>query len=86
MHCIYPEDFPADCIADCSSQGSVDEAVEYWVSELEFTVPPQAARDCLRGYGAWEDDELADDEQNKRRILWLACGDFSEGSDIFCLE
>lgn len=29
----------------------------------------------LKEYGAWDETELRDHEQNKRRILWLACGD-----------
>lgn len=32
----------------------------------------------LDGYGAWDDQELADHEQNLQRILWSACCDISE--------
>ena len=32
----------------------------------------------LSGYGAWDDEELADHEENKLRLLWLACGDIDE--------
>lgn len=32
----------------------------------------------LRGYGAWDDEQLADHEENLNRILWLACGDIAE--------
>lgn len=38
-------------------------------------IDPQTLRDELREYGAWDDDELADHEQNLQRILWIACGD-----------
>ena len=34
----------------------------------------------LREYGAWEDEELADHDQNLSRILWLACGDIVDGA------
>jgi hypothetical protein len=37
-------------------------------------------REELRGYGARDGDELADDEQNILRMLWLACGDIIEES------
>jgi len=32
----------------------------------------------LNEYGAWDDTELADDEQNKHRIVWLACCNIKE--------
>jgi hypothetical protein len=32
----------------------------------------------LREYGAWDETELADDEQNRHRIVWLAAGNISE--------
>lgn len=87
------DDLPQECIDDCSAQGSVDDAVEYWVGKLNFSVNPERARRCLKGYGAWDAEELADNDANVRRILWLACGNFKEwqtapdsGSDIFVLE
>lgn len=33
----------------------------------------------LREYGAWDDEELADHPANLQRLLWIACGDVSEG-------
>ena len=41
-------------------------------------IDPQAIRDELREYGAWDDDELSDHEQNLQRILWIAAGDIVE--------
>ena len=32
----------------------------------------------LKGYGAWDEQELADHAQNLQRILWIACGDIHE--------
>lgn len=32
----------------------------------------------LREYGAWDESELADHEQNLQRLLWIACGDVIE--------
>lgn len=34
----------------------------------------------LKEYGAWDDSELADHDQNIQRILWIACGDIVEGN------
>lgn len=38
-------------------------------------IDPQTLIEELREYGAWDDEELSDHEQNLQRILWLACGD-----------
>lgn len=35
---------------------------------------PDAVRAELRGYGAWDEGELADHGQNLQRVLWLAAG------------
>lgn len=32
----------------------------------------------LRGYGAWDIEELQNHNANLERILWLACGDIVE--------
>lgn len=42
---------------------------------------PDDIRSELENYGAWDDDELADDEANKQRILWIAGGNISEDRD-----
>lgn len=34
----------------------------------------------LSEYGAWDDDELADDDANKERILWIAGNHIREES------
>jgi hypothetical protein len=70
----------------------------HWRRELNFTVDRDKAINCLAGYGAWEREELAaeDDDTIAERILWLAASNFAEyqadngegnaGSDIFVLE
>lgn len=35
-------------------------------------------RDELKEYGAWNDQELSDDGQNRARILWIACGNIRD--------
>jgi hypothetical protein len=32
----------------------------------------------LKGYGAWDETELQDHEQNRARLLWIACGNVRE--------
>jgi hypothetical protein len=40
----------------------------------------------LEGYGAWDDEERADHDQNVQRILWLAAGDITEQEGCDCGE
>lgn len=35
-------------------------------------------RDELKGYGAWDDEELADRAENEARIVWTAACDITE--------
>jgi hypothetical protein len=74
------DDLPEECIDDCSTSGSNDDAVDYWRKKLNFTVDRARAIRCLQGYGAWTRSELAasDDDLLANRILWLACHDFNE--------
>jgi len=66
-----------------SHQGSCDNDIEelidvpYIRAQLD-TVDPGKLIEDLGEYGAWDDDELEDHEQNLRRLLWLACGDITE--------
>lgn len=41
---------------------------------------PVDVKNELREYGAWDDAELDDREQNLNRLLWLACGDIVENN------
>ena len=51
--------------------------VDYIRAQLDAINPALLAEE-LREYGAWSQDELADHEQNKARILWIACGDIAD--------
>lgn len=67
----------------CSHPGPCDADVEdttrdpFIRAQLDM-LDPGALREELKEYGAWEDDELADHEQNKRRIVWLAAGNITD--------
>jgi hypothetical protein len=72
---------------DQACQGSHQGQCDVDIAELR-KVPEIAVqlgkidRDTLRKeldeYGAWDEDELKDHDQNLNRILWLACGDIVE--------
>src|ERR1039457_2650486 len=74
--------FPASCIESCSASGSVDEAVEYWVSKLDLTTALEPVRHLVESYlkefGAWDDLQEADISTLANRILWTACCDIRE--------
>ena len=41
-------------------------------------IPPDTIKAELSEYGAWDDTELANVDDNRARILWVACGDIRE--------
>ena len=41
---------------------------------------PELVAEELSEYGAWDDEELKDHDQNLQRLLWLACCDIEEGN------
>lgn len=40
----------------------------------------------LKGYGAWDTEELADHEMNITRMVWIACGDCSDDPEVYAEE
>jgi len=83
MLILYPDDFPAGFVRDCSHAGACDVDVAYWLDQIGLAVSPADARAVLRGYGAWSTLELADHAANLRRILWLAAGSFADGETAY---
>lgn len=83
----FIREFPDACIQECSAMGPVDEAVDFWQSELDFQVPPAHTRKWLRNFGAWDQDELnaMDETELAKKVLWIACGDLNENGDWFGL-
>jgi hypothetical protein len=64
---------PGQCDADVLALSKVA-CVEGQLRALNTSL----IREELRGYGAWDDEELADDAQNLQRLLWIACGDIND--------
>ena len=68
-----------------SHQGECDDDVETLCNvpaiarQLAKLDPAKVASE-LREYGAWDNVELADHQQNLRRFVWLAAGDIVEGN------
>lgn len=77
---------PWACVVACSGPGAADEPVRRWIADehsLTWHATPETIRKSLAGHGAWDDDELADDETNRERILWIACNDIRENPDEY---
>jgi hypothetical protein len=39
---------------------------------------PELVVECLKEYGAWDAEELANHDANLDRLLWVACCDIAE--------
>lgn len=75
-------EIPVDAIADCSHQGRCDDDVAHWSKRVERPTEcsPENLAAELKEYGTWDSDELADDDENWNRIVWIACCDLKEES------
>ena len=76
-------ELPADVVDACSHSGPVDDDVAWALlrddvsAELD-RIDPKDLRAELKEYGAWDDEELSDHEQNRARILWIAAGNIRD--------
>jgi hypothetical protein len=67
----------------CHHSGACDDDVHtvsqggYVIEQLD-RIDKVVIRAVLKEYGVWDSGELADDEENRRRIVWLAAGDIQE--------
>jgi hypothetical protein len=71
--------------AKCGShQGRCDDdvaelsRVPYIAKQLKAIDDPKLLAAELSEYGAWDNAELADHDQNLQRILWIACGNITD--------
>ena len=64
--------------------GSKDAHADRFVDapEVEWLADADTIRKALKSYGAWDAEELADDEANRRRILWAVCSDLMECDNL----
>lgn len=81
--------FPANCIKACSASGSVDNAVGYWRTMLNFAAAIAPHRKLveryLREFGAWDDLKTANIETLADRVLWIACCEIHEQGEWYGL-
>jgi hypothetical protein len=63
--------------------GQCDADVEYlrgvpYIAKQLAEIDSATLAGELREYGAWDDVELSNHDENLARILWIACGDIQE--------
>lgn len=79
---LFDFEISGDVVELCSQSGDMQNYVRESLSgelrtELE-KIDPAKISSVLKGYGAWDEDQLKDNEANLERLLWIACGDISE--------
>lgn len=77
------DDFPEGCIEDCSHSGQCIDDVKFWVKELELDADNDEMKEYLKRFGAWDDEELEDKEDNLERMLWIICNDIKEQDEAY---
>lgn len=86
---------PGQCVIDCSHSGQCDADVDYWapliakqcdVDNFPNRPTPNKIRAELEEYGAWDAEELQDDEQNWHRLIWIAAGNLMDDDAPDCSE
>jgi hypothetical protein len=84
---------PGRCVMDCSHSGPCDADVAYWLPKVRAQVASDAFANAptldsiraeLKEYGAWDADELADDDQNWARLVWIAAGNIADSGAPDC--
>ena len=79
-------DMPAEAVSACSHQGQCDDDVAYWASRVTRPdeITPEALATELKEYGAWDAEELADDDANWQRLLWIAACNIQDDTRKEC--
>ena len=77
-------EIPARLVAFGYHSGQCQDDIDYLLTldsiknQLNKLDPERLALE-LKEYGAWDDAELSVHQNNLQRILWLACGDLTDG-------
>ena len=77
-----------DDAASCAHQGECLWDVQalmaepYMAAQLE-KIDPENLRAELGEYGAWNEDQLANHEDNLERLVWLAANDVAESPETY---
>ncbi len=84
---------PGEAVEACSHSGQCYADVAHWAPIIRAQMEkdnfpnrptPDKIRAELAEYGAWDAAELADDEANWRRLIWLAAGNIQDEEKPDC--
>ncbi len=69
-----------------SHQGRCDEDVEYLLTNRKIQnqlkkISDETLAAELKEYGAWDEEELKNRQDNEQRIIWLAAGEIVDGKN-----
>jgi putative AlgH/UPF0301 family transcriptional regulator len=67
-----------DCKADVAYYLKTNKSIQKQLA----AIGNEKIAEVLRGYGAWDETQLADAEANKRRIVWIAANDIREDNRL----
>lgn len=72
---------PKMCVVECSAQGSVDDACEFWARKLKLKISAKKIIDELAEYGAWTREELQamTKAELDQKLIWIGAGNIAEG-------
>lgn len=70
-------------LKDCGAPGPADAAVAYILEHYGISGDAEDCKAFLRSYGAWEDTELQDHEENLSRLVWLTGCSLAEGEPAY---
>lgn len=70
-------------LKDCGGPGSADEAVAYVRRTYQITGDEASCVAYLKGYGAWDAEQLADHDANLDRLVWLTGCALREGEPAY---
>lgn len=86
---------PGAAVRAIAHPGPADADVAEWAPKIAAQVEadnftnrptPDKIRAELAEYGAWDMEEMIDDEMNWQRIVWLAAGNIAESDAPDCSE
>ncbi len=82
-----------ECVMECSHSGPCDADVERHAPSVRAQMEadnftnrptPDSIRAELKEHGAWDAEELADDDQNWLRLVWIAAGNVADEKSPDC--
>ena len=77
---------PQDVVKNCYHSGPCDYDVENALLMKEVQkelskIDPSKLKKELKEYGAWDEKELSNHDDNLKRILWIAAGNIQESEE-----